>query len=127
CTSVGLWKYHESPLYLSYLKAQWQALDEIDAIPFPEIQAENFTQAKFWELTHDLKYPVIIRKALVDSPAVNQWNRDYFVENYPESKVLARQVTGPDRFRVVKATMRDYWDAYEHGGNISIVASSTIF
>jgi hypothetical protein len=126
-STVGVWEYQHSPLFRRYLESQWNQLQEVESQPFPEIRAEDFTQELFWEVTRGMTLPVVIRGALANSTAVNSWNERFFLEDYPATKVLVKEMTSETTFRMVRVTMEEYWHAFNRGVNVSIVASSSIF
>src|SRR5690554_4959763 len=82
CTCVDLWAYHESPRVLAYMERQWHTWPELEAQPIPELAAENFTRETFWEMSNNLRRPVVIRGALRNTAAVNEWGQEFFVKHY---------------------------------------------
>lgn len=125
--AIGVYHYYKSPLFLRLLKHEWSKLEEVEATPFPEIAAENFTRELFWEATNGLMGPVVIRGAIKNSTAVNEWGREYFVEHYPDAPVVAKQTFGSMYFKTVRTTMRDFYEALEEGVDANLVSSSSIF
>lgn len=121
------WEYQASPWYLSYLQHEWSRLPEVAATPMPEIDASEFTQELFWEITDNLRKPLVIRGALKNSTAFKHWGRDFFVEHYPDELVLVRESLGDTDFRIEQIPVKDFWAAYEQGKNVTIFTSSSIF
>jgi hypothetical protein len=125
--TIGVYHYYKSPLFLRLLKHEWSKLEEVEAMPFPEIAAENFTRELFWEVTNGLVGPVVIRGAIKNSTAVNEWGKEFFVQNYPDAPVVAKQTFGSMYFKTVRTTMREFYEALEEGVDANLVSSSSIF
>lgn len=126
-TCADLWQYHESPAVLAFMQQQWQTWPEVQAQQIPELPAENFTREAFWEVTNNLRRPVIIRGALQNTTAVNEWGQDFFVRHYPDALVVVRHSIGDNDFRIVRVPMKDFWKAFDQGLNVTIFTSSSIF
>src|SRR5690606_4740090 len=108
-SSVGVWQYHKNPTFLWLLQRSGSQLQEREPAEFPVIHADEFTKERFWEVTDNLRKPVVIRGGLADSKAVNEWNGEFFIQNYPDLSVVVRQMIDDSNFRLVNATMQEFW------------------
>lgn len=126
-SAIGVYQYHQNPVYRWVLRRAWQALPQVPPTEPAIIDASEFTKEKFWEVSDNLRKPVVIRGGLAGSKAVNEWNSEFFMRNYPDLHVVVRQMIDDSSFRLVNATMQEFWEAFDRGSRVSIVASSGIF
>jgi hypothetical protein len=128
------WEHAKSPIYMSYITKKWNNLREVNPDPVPEIFIEDLTRETLLRVTNNLTNPVVIRGGVRDSFAVQNWNIDYFLENYPNEIVVVRELKGSDEedamsVRLQTRTIEQYARMLRNGsyGDVTIIASSSIF
>jgi len=120
------WSLFESNLFSQYHDFIISQLSDKDEMPIPELHAHNMTKDDLASLSNGYTFPVVVRGALKDSPAVKHWgDKDWWLENYPDNKVLCGYVdrTEKDPF----CTVREFFEGIEKGEPFYISGGSSIF
>lgn len=124
-TPFSLWN---SPLMAQYHQFILKFLPESEEMQLQEIQYWEATEDKVMELTNNYTQPLVIRGMLKDAPAVKYWNNaTWWLENYPEEKVLCQYVEGLKEGASPECTIREYFGAWEEGRPFYISGASQIF
>lgn len=124
------WHLHDSNLWRHYHDLITSLRPDRDPLPLPEIQASEFTREKLLELSDNFAFPLVIRGALKDMPALKLWSdKKWWIENYGDEEVISKPVTrvygGSNRFF---ATIKEWAEKSENDGvNYYIAGASSIF
>lgn len=86
-------KLFTSPLVQRYHSYLMDQLPERDEIPLYELPLAQLTKESLREVSRDYTFPVVIRGALVDLPAIKKWdNISWWLDNYGNEAVLCKYV-----------------------------------
>jgi hypothetical protein len=86
-------KIFSSPLVLQYHEYLMSKLPEIPELPAVELSLQDLTRESLRIASHDYTFPVVIRGALKDLPAIKLWgNASWWIENYGKENVLCKYV-----------------------------------
>lgn len=125
------WTHSSSPLFMNYLRSEWEKMPEVEASPMIEFTMANFSRDEMLRLTKNMALPVVIRGAVAETEAVELWSRDHFLEFYPNESVVVREMIddgfGKATVRMESRTFSEFFLMKDKGRNVSIVASSSVF
>jgi hypothetical protein len=58
-----------------------------NAQPPPTIDISELTYEKFIKLSNNFRRPIVVKRFLLNTPALDKWNLDYFKNNYGNTKL----------------------------------------
>jgi len=110
------WKAFSSPVvkfYHEYLLSTLPDREEQNAI---EIPLELATKEYVEKVSKGYTVPIIIRKALINAPALSKWtNKEWWLENYGNESVLCKYVEKIGNADAPACTVKDSFGSLEEG------------
>jgi hypothetical protein len=86
-------KLFSSPLVIQYHEYLVSKLPDVPELPAVELPFEELTREALKLASKDYTFPVVIRGALKDLPAIKLWgNASWWIENYGKENVLCKYV-----------------------------------
>lgn len=76
---------YENQINNFYNDSPYKTNVEPDKIP--SIDLKDLTQDKFIQLTNNFTTPLVVKRFCKDTPAVQKWNLDYFINNYGKTQI----------------------------------------
>jgi hypothetical protein len=86
----------DSPIVQKYHSFLMSRMPDIPETPLPELALKDFTKENLKKMSNGYTFPVVIRGALKDLPAIKHWgNSSWWLNNYPDEPVLCKNVELP--------------------------------
>ena len=121
------WSHAKAPLYMSFLRSKWEKLPVIQATFVPEMFLANFSRNEYLRLSNNMRVPVVVRGAFVDSVAVKKWNDKYLKSAYGLNMIVLREIDSLGTATLTRRPLKELYELSDKHNNLSIVGSSSIF
>lgn len=118
-----------------YQNSPFQSYLEPESVP--EIDISELTMDKFIYMTNNFTTPLVVRGFLKETPAVKQWNLDFFANNYGDTKLPVIEnadinkhkdyISSYNTEKYNYITMRDFVNSVKNGEKMYINNVSRIF